>query len=101
MREGGGRRERRLGSICFLVAGVLAEIAIWGPPAPARRSASLNRLGSIAFGVSAVAAYVVPDTDDLLDAALATSATLLGALCFFWAARILVKPPPWLRARAA
>jgi hypothetical protein len=22
--------------------------------------------------------------------------TLVGALCFLWAARILVKPPPWL-----
>jgi hypothetical protein len=29
-------------------------------------------------------------------AALATSMTLVGALCFLWAARILVKPPPWL-----
>ena len=90
-----------LGSACFLLSSVLAEIAVWGPLAPARRSATLNLVGSIAFGVSAVAAWVVPDTDELLDAALATSMTLVGAICFFWAARILIKPPPWLRRRSA
>jgi hypothetical protein len=89
------------GSACFLVASVLAEIAVWGPLVPARRSATLNLVGSVAFGASAVAAFVVPDTDRLLDASLATSGTLVGALCFFWAARVLVKPPPWLRSRAA
>jgi hypothetical protein len=85
------------GSVCFLVSSVLAEIAVWGPLVPARRSASLNLVGSVAFGISAVAAVVIPDTDELLNAALATSMTLVGALCFFWAARVLVKPPPWLR----
>ncbi len=84
------------GSICFLASSVLAEIAVWGPLVPARRSASLNLVGSIAFGISAVAAYVVPDTNEVLNASLATSMTLVGALCFLWAARILVKPPPWL-----
>jgi hypothetical protein len=89
------------GSGCFLVSSVLAEIAVWGPLVPARRSATLNLVGSIAFGISAGAAYVIPDTDELLNASLATSMTLVGALCFFWAARVLVKPPPWLRARPA
>ena len=90
-----------LGSVCFLAASVLAEIAVWGPLVPARRSATLNLVGSIAFGVSAVAGYVVPDTNELLNGSLATSMTLVGALCFFWAARVLVKPPPWLRGRQA
>jgi hypothetical protein len=88
-----------VGSVCFLVASAIAEVDVWGPLDPARRSASLNLLGSVFFGISAVAAYVVPNTDELLNASLATSMTLAGALCFFWAARILVKPPPWLRAR--
>ena len=88
-----------LGSACFLVSSVLAEIAVWGPLVPARRSATLNLAGSIAFGISAVAGYVVPDTNELLNASLATSMTLVGALCFFWAARVLVKPPPWLRPK--
>ncbi len=90
-----------LGSVCFLVSSVLAEIVVWGPLVPARRSASLNLVGSVAFGISAVAAYVIPNTDELLNAALATSMTLVGALCFFWAARVLVKPPPWLRPKPA
>jgi hypothetical protein len=84
------------GSVCFLVSSVLAEFAVLHAVTQIRRSATLNLLGSVAFGISAVAAYVVPDTDELLNASLATSGTLLGALCFFWAARILVKPPPWL-----
>jgi YrhK-like protein len=90
-----------IGSVCFLVSSVLAEIAVWGPLMPARRSATLNLVGSIAFGISAVAGYVVPDTNELLNASLATSMTLVGALCFFWAARVLVKPPPWLRPNPA
>jgi YrhK-like protein len=85
-----------LGSVCFLVASVLAEIAVIHAVLLVRRSGTLNLVGSIAFGISAVAAYIVPDTDELLNAALATSMTLVGALCFLWAARILVKPPPWL-----
>jgi hypothetical protein len=84
------------GSICFLVSSVLAEIAVLHAAFLVRRSATLNLVGSVAFGISAVAAYIVPDTDKLVNAALATSMTLVGALCFLWAARILVKPPPWL-----
>src|SRR4051812_33676278 len=34
--------------------------------------------------------------NELVNAALATSMTLVGALCFLWVARILVKPPSWL-----
>ena len=88
-----------VGSACFLVSSVLAEIAVWGALVPARRSATLNLIGSIAFGISAAAAYVIPNTDEVLNASLATSGTLVGALCFYWAARVLVKPPPWLRPR--
>ncbi len=89
------------GSICFLVSSVLAEIAVLHAILLVRRSATLNLTGSVAFGVSAVAAFVVPDTDHLLNASLATSTTLLGALCFLWAARVLVKPPPWLLGSGA
>jgi hypothetical protein len=85
------------GSACFLVSSVMAELAVLHAVLQIRRSATLNLIGSLAFGVSAIAAYVVPDTDELLNSSLATSTTLLGALCFFWAARILVKPPRWLR----
>jgi hypothetical protein len=85
-----------VGSVCFLVSSVLAELAVLHAVLVVRRSATLNLVGSVAFGVSAIAAFVIPDTDELLNASLATSMTLVGALCFLWAARILVKPPPWL-----
>jgi hypothetical protein len=88
------------GSVCFLVSSALAEIAVIHSVVQVRRSATLNLVGSVAFGISAVAAHVVPNTDELLNASLATSTTLIGALCFFWAARILVKPPPWLLPRS-
>jgi predicted membrane channel-forming protein YqfA (hemolysin III family) len=84
------------GSVCFLVSSVLAELAVLHAVLLVRRSATLNLVGSIAFGVSAIAAFVIPDSDDLLNASLATSMTLVGALCFLWGARILVRPPPWL-----
>jgi hypothetical protein len=85
-----------VGSVCFLVSSVLAELAVLHAVLLVRRSATLNLIGSVAFGISAVAGYVVPDTNELLNASLATSMTLVGALCFLWAARILVKPPHWL-----
>jgi hypothetical protein len=85
-----------VGSVCFLVSSVLAELAVLHAVLLVRRSATLNLIGSVAFGISAVAGYVVPDTNELLNASLATSMTLVGALCFLWAARILVKPPRWL-----
>ena len=84
------------GSVCFLISSVLAEMAVLHAALLVRRSATLNLVGSVAFGISAVAAYIVPDTDKLVNASLATSMTLVGALCFLWAARILVKPPPRL-----
>ncbi len=79
------------GSVCFLVASAIAMAGVWREPffAPARRVARLNLVGSVAFGASAIAAWVVPDTGDLLDATVATSMTLLGALCFFAGASVL------------
>jgi hypothetical protein len=47
-------------------------------------------LGSIFFGISAVAGYVVPATGDLLDAALDTSGTFWGAVCFLIGALLLL-----------
>ena len=47
-------------------------------------------LGSIAFGVSAVAAYVVPATGDVWDAAMSNLGTLVGALCFLVGAILLL-----------
>ena len=49
-----------------------------------------NLLGSVAFGVSAVAAYVVPATDDVWNAELSNLGTLVGAICFLVGAILLM-----------
>lgn len=79
------------GSICFLVSGAIAYRA-----SPRRRwrgwlpvhggqgwwQPTVNLLGCIFFGVSAVAGYVVPTTGSMLDQAAANWNTSLGAACF-------------------
>lgn len=85
-----------LGSICFLVASQLAIMEVchawfaWRDRDVSWWIVMINMAGSTFFMASAIAAYVVPDTGDLLDATLANSGTFLGALCFFWAARLLL-----------
>lgn len=84
-----------IGSVCFLVASLLAVKTLARPPWHAGRPwrvAGLNLLGSVFFMAAAIAAYVLPDTGDLLDASVANSGTFLGAVCFFVAARIEITP---------
>ena len=50
---------------------------------------AVNLVGSVAFGVSAVAGYVVPATGDDLDLAAANITTSVGAL-FFLAGAVLL-----------
>ena len=77
-----------LGSICFLVASQLAYAEAghgwvsWRPADLGWRIAAINLLGSVLFGISAIAGWVQPSTGDLLDAALDNAGTLLGAACF-------------------
>jgi hypothetical protein len=81
-------RPDALGSICFLVSGAIAYRASWRRGwLPVRGGAgwwepSVNLLGCIFFGISAVAGYVVPATGSLLDLAAANWNTALGAVCF-------------------
>jgi hypothetical protein len=85
-----------IGSVCFLVASGLAVAALGHPPWRDRRPwrvAGLNLAGSVFFMGAAIAAFVLPETDDLLDATLANSGTFLGAVCFLVAARIDITPP--------
>ena len=84
-----------IGSVCFLVASLLAVRTLSRPPWHAGRPwkvAGLNLLGSVFFMAAAIAAFVLPDTEDLLDASLANSGTFLGAICFLVAARIEITP---------
>ena len=84
------------GSVCFLVSGVIAYIAVTGlrwRPGPLSRDwwiAAINLLGCIAFGISAIAAYVIPSTGDAIDLARANSTTSFGALCFLVGAVLLL-----------
>ena len=84
-----------LGSICFLVASWLAywEVRSNWRGHPERGSewwvTVLNLVGSIAFGISAIGAYVIKDTGDVLNAVAANSGTFIGAVCFFAGAYLL------------
>lgn len=76
------------GSICFLVSGVIAYRASarhgWLPVRGGSGwwEASINLLGCILFGISAVAGYVVPATGSMIDQAASNWNTSLGAACF-------------------
>ncbi len=84
------------GSVCFLVASELAFIAVgnhwisWRPRVKDWWVAALNMVGSIAFGVSAGASYVIVETDVLRNAQRANLGTFVGALCFFAGAVLLL-----------
>ena len=70
-------RPDALGSVCFLVSGVIGYAAArhgWQP--------LVNLLGCVFFGIAAVAGYVVPASGSMLDLAWANWNTSLGAACF-------------------
>ena len=76
------------GSICFLVSSALAYRLANGSFLGGRRRdgperiALVNLLGSVAFGISAVAAFVVPSTGNVLSLGGANFTTAVGAACF-------------------
>ena len=88
-----------VGSICFLVSSWMAFGAVCHSPWCVDRGRSAwwisaaNLLGSVFFMLAAFAAFVLPDTDNLVDATVANSGTFLGAVCFFWAARLQITRP--------
>ena len=89
-------RPDAIGSICFLVDSALAwfEVchgwAAWRPRSWSWWITLVNLLGSIAFGVSAVASYVIPATGELRNAAQANLGTLVGAMLFLVGALLLL-----------
>jgi hypothetical protein len=86
------------GSICFLAASALAYAAT-PRPSPEWRIAALNLLGSVLFGVSAVAALVEPSTTEPVSAAVANAGTTAGAVCFL-AGALLLLPAPAVRVQS-
>lgn len=84
------------GSVCFLIAATLAwfeftrSVWEWRPRSLSWWIVALNLLGSLAFGVSAVAAYIIPTTGNDFNKALVNLGTFVGAICFFVAALMLL-----------
>jgi hypothetical protein len=91
-------RPDALGSIAFLISsGVALRDAragvIAGRPKPVTwKIAVINLAGSVAFGVSAVAAFVIPSSGEVRNAELSNLGTFLGALCFLTGAILLLTP---------
>ena len=85
-----------LGSVCFLVASWLAyaeaghRVISWLPHRRSWWIAALNLVGSIAFGVSAVASFVRPATGDYVSLFLTNLGTFVGAVCFAAGAVLLL-----------
>ncbi len=102
-------RPDALGSICFLVSGVIAYRASarrgWWPARDGRGwwEPSINLLGCVFFGISAVAGYIVPATGSMINLAAANWNTSLGAACFLSCALatlrtgVTLKSPPLRR----
>ena len=83
------------GSALFLASSVLALVAV-GMVVATRRDrgiAWLNMIGSIMFGLAAVAAYVLPTTGEPINIRWVNAGTALGGVCFFVASVWMGRPP--------
>jgi hypothetical protein len=89
-------RPDAIGSVCFLVSSVLSWYetchgwAAWRPASWSWWITLVNLIGSIAFGISAVAGYVNPVTGQVHNAGRADTQTLIGAICFLIGAILLL-----------
>ena len=85
-----------IGASCFLVASYLAYAEVcrrwigWQPRNISWWVVFINLLGSIAFGVSAIASFVVVPSGELLSAHTSNLGTFVGAICFFVGAYLLL-----------
>jgi hypothetical protein len=99
-------RPDMVGSICFLVASYLAWAEVCHSVGRLRfRDLSwwivvLNLFGSVFFGLSAIGAYVNPDTGDVTNLRWDNGGTFVGALCFLIAAVMLIPEARSARAPA-
>jgi hypothetical protein len=89
-------RPDAVGSVCFLVASALAWFEIchgwtaWRPRSWSWWITLINLIGSVAFGVSAVAGYISPATGQLRNAERSNLGTFIGAVCFLVGALLLL-----------
>ena len=84
------------GSIAFMIASTLAWVEVchgwwrWRPGDTPWRIVALNLAGSIAFQLSAIAAFIRPTTGELVSIPVANLGTFLGAVAFFAGALLLI-----------
>jgi hypothetical protein len=84
------------GSVAFMIASTLAWLEVchgwwrWDPRDLSWRIVALNLGGSIAFQLSAIAAFIRPATGELLSVPVANLGTFVGAVCFLIGAALLI-----------
>ncbi len=89
-------RPDALGSVCFLVSGYLAYVEVsgrlwsWPKRTLESRIVTVNLLGCVAFGIAAIASFVVPSTDAMINTGVTNLFTSLGALGFLIGALLLL-----------
>lgn len=92
------------GSIAFLVASWIAVEVVRGRVSaghdPDWWIATINMIGSIAFGIAAIAGVFLPTTGDPLNISIVNAGTFLGAACFLSAAILVVRITPKVVASA-
>jgi hypothetical protein len=89
------------GSVLFLVSSAYGILAVAGgflrldASSLPWRIAWVNMLGSALFMASALASYVLPTTNEVLNIRISVAGTLLGAVCFLVGAALML--PAWRR----
>ncbi|MFN8034741.1 MAG: hypothetical protein U0V73_02255 [Acidimicrobiia bacterium] len=83
-----------VGSTFFLASSILAVVVvrIAGSGRRDRGIAGLNLAGSVAFGLAAAAAFVVPTTNEVLNIRWVNAGTAIGGVCFFVASVWMTRP---------
>jgi len=78
------------GSICFLVSSGMAYAMVSRLWTRDWWIGALNLLGSVAFGVSAIASLVEPSTQEPVSAGISNIGTAIGGFCFLAGALLLL-----------
>lgn len=91
------------GSVAFLISATFVYVAyfrdratLWEPSQSGWWGAHINMIGCIAFGFSAVGAFVL-SSGSVENAMVANWGTFIGALCFFTASAIALPQLGWNR----
>ena len=91
------------GSVAFLISAAFVYVGyfrerdtLWEPGRSEWWAAHINMLGCIAFGISAVGAFILSD-GSTENAMLANWGTLIGALCFFFSSAVVLPQLGWNR----